>query len=181
MVCSSGWEYSTDGKCEKMPSTNMLNVHIQSLPCFEQEGMVWIWPRDDPPKATIPSLLPPSGFTCSLLMQGVHGLGGGWRLGSSMEASSSCSTTRHSSSPWASAPLQVLHIIGREDRVQIDDARRLHRRAVTPAAVRINEGIFFCTGPGYYPMTWWKGPLSRNATIVTLKIISHLTFDYSTR
>jgi len=90
----------------------MLNVHIQSLPCFEQEGM------------------------------GVHGLGGGWRLGSSMAASSSCSTTRHSSSPRASAPLQVLHIIGREDRVQIDDARRLHRRAVTPAAVRINEGIF---------------------------------------
>ncbi|PWZ54202.1 Chlorophyllide a oxygenase, chloroplastic [Zea mays] len=65
-----GWEYSTDGKCEKMSSTNMLNVRIQSLPCFEQEGMVWIWPGDDPPKATIPSLLPPSGFTCSLLMQG---------------------------------------------------------------------------------------------------------------
>nr|CAB3479505.1 unnamed protein product [Digitaria exilis] len=58
-----GWEYSTDGKCEKMPSTNMLNVRIQSLPCFEQEGMVWIWPGNDPPKATIPSLLPPSGFT----------------------------------------------------------------------------------------------------------------------
>ncbi|EES04263.1 chlorophyllide a oxygenase, chloroplastic [Sorghum bicolor] len=58
-----GWEYSTDGKCEKMPSTKMLNVRIQSLPCFEQEGMVWIWPGDDPPKATIPSLLPPSGFT----------------------------------------------------------------------------------------------------------------------
>ncbi|NP_001142071.2 Chlorophyllide a oxygenase, chloroplastic [Zea mays] len=58
-----GWEYSTDGKCEKMPSTKMLDVRIQSLPCFEQEGMVWIWPGDDPPKATIPSLLPPSGFT----------------------------------------------------------------------------------------------------------------------
>ncbi|ONM10216.1 Actin-7, partial [Zea mays] len=37
---TTGWEYSTDGKCEKMPSTNMLNVHIQSLPCFEQEGMI---------------------------------------------------------------------------------------------------------------------------------------------
>ena len=70
MVCSSGWEYSTDGKCEKMPSTNMLNVHIQSLPCFEQEGMVWIWPRDDPPKATIPSLLPPSGFTVHAEVKG---------------------------------------------------------------------------------------------------------------
>uniref|UniRef100_A0A0D3HGS1 Rieske domain-containing protein n=1 Tax=Oryza barthii TaxID=65489 RepID=A0A0D3HGS1_9ORYZ len=58
-----GWEYSTDGKCEKMPSTKMLNVRIRSLPCFEQEGMVWIWPGNDPPKSTIPSLLPPSGFT----------------------------------------------------------------------------------------------------------------------
>ncbi|KAL6616753.1 hypothetical protein ACP70R_039023 [Stipagrostis hirtigluma subsp. patula] len=58
-----GWEYSTDGKCEKMPSTRMLDVRIQSLPCFEQEGMVWIWPGDDPPKSTIPSLLPPPGFT----------------------------------------------------------------------------------------------------------------------
>ncbi|GJN16652.1 hypothetical protein PR202_gb03665 [Eleusine coracana subsp. coracana] len=58
-----GWEYSTDGKCEKMPSTKMLDVRIQSLPCFEQEGMVWIWPGDEPPKSTIPSLLPPTGFT----------------------------------------------------------------------------------------------------------------------
>lgn len=45
-----------------MPSTKKIDVRIQSLPCFEQEGMVWIWPGDEPPKATIPSLLPPSGF-----------------------------------------------------------------------------------------------------------------------
>ncbi|PIN07530.1 Chlorophyllide-a oxygenase [Handroanthus impetiginosus] len=57
-----GWEYSTDGKCEKMPSTRMLNVKIKALPCFEQEGMIWIWPGNDPPTANIPSLLPPSGF-----------------------------------------------------------------------------------------------------------------------
>ncbi|KAH6789100.1 Pheophorbide a oxygenase family protein with Rieske 2Fe-2S domain-containing protein [Perilla frutescens var. frutescens] len=57
-----GWEYSTDGKCEKMPSTKLLNVKIKALPCFEQEGMIWIWPGDDPPTANIPSLLPPSGF-----------------------------------------------------------------------------------------------------------------------
>uniref|UniRef100_A0A0D9XMN9 Rieske domain-containing protein n=1 Tax=Leersia perrieri TaxID=77586 RepID=A0A0D9XMN9_9ORYZ len=61
-----GWEYSTDGKCEKMPATKMLNVRIRSLPCFEQDGMVWIWPGDDPPMSTIPSLLPPSGFTIHL-------------------------------------------------------------------------------------------------------------------
>ncbi|XP_073006657.1 chlorophyllide a oxygenase, chloroplastic-like [Typha latifolia] len=58
-----GWEYSTDGKCEKMPSTRMLNVRIRSLPCFEHEGMIWIWPGDEPPKASIPSLQPPPGFT----------------------------------------------------------------------------------------------------------------------
>jgi phenylpropionate dioxygenase-like ring-hydroxylating dioxygenase large terminal subunit len=46
-----------------MPSTKMLNVRIRALPCFEQEGMVWIWPGDDTPTPTIPSLLPPSGFT----------------------------------------------------------------------------------------------------------------------
>ncbi|XP_052190944.1 chlorophyllide a oxygenase, chloroplastic [Diospyros lotus] len=57
-----GWEYSTDGKCEKMPSTRLLNVKIRSLPCYEQEGMVWIWPGSDPPTATLPSLQPPSGF-----------------------------------------------------------------------------------------------------------------------
>ncbi|KAL4183511.1 hypothetical protein AMTRI_Chr11g98610 [Amborella trichopoda] len=58
-----GWEYSTDGKCKKMPSTRLLDVRIKSLPCFEQDGMVWIWPGDAPPMATLPSLQPPTGFT----------------------------------------------------------------------------------------------------------------------
>ncbi|XP_022875886.1 chlorophyllide a oxygenase, chloroplastic-like [Olea europaea var. sylvestris] len=57
-----GWEYSTDGKCEKMPSTRLLNIKIRALPCLEQEGMIWIWPGDDPPTANLPSLLPPSEF-----------------------------------------------------------------------------------------------------------------------
>ncbi|KAI4320530.1 hypothetical protein MLD38_033999 [Melastoma candidum] len=57
-----GWEYTTDGKCEKMPSTRLLDVRIKSVPCFEQEGLIWIWPGDDPPTAVLPSLLPPSGF-----------------------------------------------------------------------------------------------------------------------
>ncbi|KAL6955527.1 chlorophyllide a oxygenase [Sarracenia purpurea var. burkii] len=57
-----GWEYSRDGKCEKMPSTRLLNVKIRALPCFEQEGMIWVWPGNDPPAATIPSLQPPPGF-----------------------------------------------------------------------------------------------------------------------
>ena len=45
-----------------MPSTRLLNVKIKSVPCFEKEGMIWIWPGNDPPTATLPSLLPPSGF-----------------------------------------------------------------------------------------------------------------------
>ncbi|KAJ9146297.1 hypothetical protein P3X46_028580 [Hevea brasiliensis] len=57
-----GWEYSIDGKCEKMPSTRLLNVKIKSLPCFEQEGMIWVWPGNDPPAASLPSLQPPPGF-----------------------------------------------------------------------------------------------------------------------
>ncbi|XP_022939101.1 chlorophyllide a oxygenase, chloroplastic-like [Cucurbita moschata] len=57
-----GWEYSTDGKCEKMPSTRLQNVKIKSLPCFEKEGMIWVWPGNDPPAANLPSLQPPPGF-----------------------------------------------------------------------------------------------------------------------
>lgn len=45
-----------------MPSTRQLNVKIKSLPCFEKEGMIWVWPGSDPPRSTLPSLLPPSGF-----------------------------------------------------------------------------------------------------------------------
>ncbi|CAN8320702.1 unnamed protein product [Cochlearia groenlandica] len=57
-----GWEYSTDGKCTKMPSTKLLNVKIKSIPCLEQEGMIWVWPGDDAPSTTLPYLQPPSGF-----------------------------------------------------------------------------------------------------------------------
>ncbi|KAL8217769.1 hypothetical protein R6Q57_021142 [Mikania cordata] len=32
-----GWEYSTDGKCEKMPSTKFINMKIKSLQCIEHE------------------------------------------------------------------------------------------------------------------------------------------------
>ncbi|KAE8685716.1 Chlorophyllide a oxygenase [Hibiscus syriacus] len=59
---NEGWEYTADGKCEKMPSTRLLNVKIRSLPCLEQEGTIWISPGSDPPTATLPSVLPPSGF-----------------------------------------------------------------------------------------------------------------------
>lgn len=52
-----GWEYSADGKCETMPSTRSLNVKIKALLCFEQGRMIWIWPENDPPAATLSFLL----------------------------------------------------------------------------------------------------------------------------
>ncbi|KAL8556613.1 hypothetical protein ACS0TY_004169 [Phlomoides rotata] len=45
-----------------MPSTKLVNVKIRALPCFEQDGMMWIWLVDDPPTTELPSLLPPSGY-----------------------------------------------------------------------------------------------------------------------
>ncbi|XP_076919856.1 chlorophyllide a oxygenase, chloroplastic-like [Bidens hawaiensis] len=57
-----GWEYSTDGTCEKMPSKKFVNVKIKSLPCIEHERMIWIWPGNEPSSPIIPSLQPPPGF-----------------------------------------------------------------------------------------------------------------------
>lgn len=58
-----GWEYSTNGVCEKMPSTKFVNVSIRALPCVEKDGMIWIWPGNEIPEANLPSLVPPPGFT----------------------------------------------------------------------------------------------------------------------
>eukprot|EP00246_Nothoceros_aenigmaticus_P018464 TRINITY_DN965_c0_g3_i1.p1 TRINITY_DN965_c0_g3~~TRINITY_DN965_c0_g3_i1.p1 ORF type:complete len:419 (-),score=53.39 TRINITY_DN965_c0_g3_i1:100-1293(-) len=58
-----GWEYSTGGTCEKMPSTKFVSTSIRSLPCVEHDGMIWIWPGDATPEITFPSLVPPEGYT----------------------------------------------------------------------------------------------------------------------
>lgn len=60
-----GWEYSTHGVCERMPSTNSkpVNVSIQALPCIEQDEMVWIWPGDGIPAGSLPTLNAPAGYT----------------------------------------------------------------------------------------------------------------------
>eukprot|EP00252_Welwitschia_mirabilis_P026006 TRINITY_DN832_c0_g1_i7.p1 TRINITY_DN832_c0_g1~~TRINITY_DN832_c0_g1_i7.p1 ORF type:complete len:508 (-),score=74.38 TRINITY_DN832_c0_g1_i7:443-1966(-) len=57
-----GWKYATDGVCEKMPSTRLLDVRIKSLPCAEQDGLIWVWPGTAIPNIPLPSLTPPSGF-----------------------------------------------------------------------------------------------------------------------
>jgi hypothetical protein len=46
-----------------MPSTRQVNATLQSLPCIEQDGMVWIWPGSATPTTTLPALLPPSNYT----------------------------------------------------------------------------------------------------------------------
>lgn len=58
-----GWEFSTNGNCEKMPSTRHSAVSVKSLPCVEQDGMIWVWPGMDTPSINIPSTKPPKGFT----------------------------------------------------------------------------------------------------------------------
>ncbi|KAI5058325.1 hypothetical protein GOP47_0026495 [Adiantum capillus-veneris] len=58
-----GWEYATNGECKKMPSTKFVHVSIRALPCVEKDGMIWIWPGDEIPDSTLPSLVPPPGFT----------------------------------------------------------------------------------------------------------------------
>ena len=60
---TTGWEYNTTGKCEKMPSTRQVNAKLESLPCIEQDGMVWIWPGNETPATSLPSLNPPSHYT----------------------------------------------------------------------------------------------------------------------
>jgi phenylpropionate dioxygenase-like ring-hydroxylating dioxygenase large terminal subunit len=46
-----------------MPSTQQVNATLQSLPCIEQDGMVWIWPGSATPTTTLPALLPPANYT----------------------------------------------------------------------------------------------------------------------
>lgn len=60
-----GWEFSTGGECMKMPSTanRSRRVKVQSLPCVESDGMIWVWPGDATPHASMPSLSVPKGYT----------------------------------------------------------------------------------------------------------------------
>eukprot|EP00270_Netrium_digitus_P016904 TRINITY_DN612_c0_g1_i1.p1 TRINITY_DN612_c0_g1~~TRINITY_DN612_c0_g1_i1.p1 ORF type:complete len:656 (-),score=186.37 TRINITY_DN612_c0_g1_i1:47-2014(-) len=58
-----GWEFSTSGECEVMPSTQRNGeVAVKSLPCVEHDGMIWIWPGSDIPTSSMPHLSPPKSF-----------------------------------------------------------------------------------------------------------------------
>lgn len=59
-----GWEYNSSGECEHMPSTRQTSeVSVRSLPCVEDNGMVWVWPGEETPTDVRPALKPPVGFT----------------------------------------------------------------------------------------------------------------------
>lgn len=47
-----GWEFETDGRCTKTPSTNELkNIRVEALPVVERDGMIWVYPgEEDPPE-----------------------------------------------------------------------------------------------------------------------------------
>jgi len=62
-----GWEFSTSGDCEKMPSVanekkSCKGVKVRSLPVKEVEGMIFIWPGSKEPEGEPHmGLLPESG------------------------------------------------------------------------------------------------------------------------
>ncbi|XP_049934788.1 chlorophyllide a oxygenase, chloroplastic-like [Nymphaea colorata] len=58
-----------------MPSARLLDIRIRSLPCFEQDGFVWIRPGDAPPAATLPSLKPPPRFVIHAELMVYHTVG----------------------------------------------------------------------------------------------------------
>eukprot|EP00271_Cylindrocystis_brebissonii_P006887 TRINITY_DN1977_c0_g1_i1.p1 TRINITY_DN1977_c0_g1~~TRINITY_DN1977_c0_g1_i1.p1 ORF type:complete len:537 (-),score=81.89 TRINITY_DN1977_c0_g1_i1:1085-2695(-) len=58
-----GWEFGPSGACEAMPSTKLVRARVKSLPCREQQGMVWIWPGEEAPAAALPELGAPAGYT----------------------------------------------------------------------------------------------------------------------
>ncbi|MEO0375781.1 MAG: Rieske 2Fe-2S domain-containing protein [Cyanobacteria bacterium P01_A01_bin.17] len=44
-----GWQYDANGSCTHMPSCQHIQVGIKSLPCQEQNGMIWVWPGSAQP------------------------------------------------------------------------------------------------------------------------------------
>ncbi|KAJ3030682.1 UNVERIFIED_CONTAM: hypothetical protein HDU68_008209 [Siphonaria sp. JEL0065] len=55
-----GWQFSTDGVCSKVPSSNKIpvNAKLRKYPVVESDGFIWIWPgdleaKDQVPKPTI--------------------------------------------------------------------------------------------------------------------------------
>jgi hypothetical protein len=39
------------------------NAKLEPLPYIEQDGLLWIWPGNEPPSKTLPNLNPPSNYT----------------------------------------------------------------------------------------------------------------------
>lgn len=56
-----GWEYNGSGQCVKIPSQSPekpipSSYCVQSFPCEEKDGYVWVWMGNEQPKAAAPAL-----------------------------------------------------------------------------------------------------------------------------
>ena len=60
-----GWEYSSTGACEHMPSTPFLpGISVASLPAAEGGGLIWVWAGEGTPDRELPTHVAlPRGFT----------------------------------------------------------------------------------------------------------------------
>ncbi|NET34718.1 MAG: Rieske 2Fe-2S domain-containing protein [Cyanothece sp. SIO1E1] len=60
-----GWTYGIDGNCSHIPSCQQPQAlaSIQTWPCFEADGLIWVWPGDETPNEA-PSRVQsiPAGF-----------------------------------------------------------------------------------------------------------------------
>ncbi|MBV8334674.1 MAG: aromatic ring-hydroxylating dioxygenase subunit alpha [Alphaproteobacteria bacterium] len=64
LVCRyHGWHYDGSGRCVAIPSLLEgqkfpAGVQVQSFPCLEQDGHVWVWPDTSVPPAGTPEAIP---------------------------------------------------------------------------------------------------------------------------
>jgi len=58
-----GWEYEGHGRCVHMPSCRHTQASVKSLACVEEDGLIWVWPGDEPPAPlSNPKSSIPEGF-----------------------------------------------------------------------------------------------------------------------
>ena len=60
-----GWRFRPDGQCAHIPSVlqessiDVARIHVQSYPCREQDGLIWVYFAADPKASAAPVLDPP--------------------------------------------------------------------------------------------------------------------------
>jgi phenylpropionate dioxygenase-like ring-hydroxylating dioxygenase large terminal subunit len=60
-----GWRFKTDGQCAAIPSVlqdqniEIGRIRVQSYPCHEQDGLIWVYFANDPKSEAAPVFEPP--------------------------------------------------------------------------------------------------------------------------